>query len=595
MGQAEESARFRARYGLEHPDWFQDRVDDLTLEIRQVSIKGDRSINIVPSGVTAIVGANNVGKSLFLRELHGFLQRDPLQPDDPARRKIIEAVALETNGDLPEMFNWLLQQGSIAEISESDLGIAVTSGPIHPNTAAAYWNSRDTGSLGSLAHSLVAFQGAQERLGLVSAAEKRERPTSPATHPLHRFEDHPEELQELNFIVQEIFGEQVQLDTLGRVVELRVGRVNVPAPPVDAITRSYVDAMTGLPLAQSQGDGMRSMLGLLLALMASPARVFMIDEPEAFLHPPQAQRLGSVLGRLARLRGVQVIVSTHDRNLLAGVLSSDATVSVIRLGREGNQARTQQLALEDVGKLWADPVLRYTNVLDALFHRLVVLCEAESDCQFYASAWDALQDRGSRPQADVLFAPTNGKGAMPKIARMLRAVKVPVVCIADLDLLRQEGQIKDLVEAMGGEWSALQSLYVGVTDGVSSLESGSTCSEVLDSISASLSESLDARFDRYHRAQLSKLIGQAISPWQQVKSQGLTALPKAQQQSGDTLLSILDQIGIVLVREGTLERLAPEISVKKGPKWARRAIKSGASKGPSAQTLMRRVLASSET
>ena len=492
------------------------------------------------------------------------------------------------------MFTWLLSQGRITEINESDLGIALTSAPIHPNNAAAYWSSRDTGSLGALAHSLVTFQGAQERLGLVSGVEKRDRPTLPATHPLHRFEDHPEELKELNGIVQEVFGEQVQLDVLGRVVELRVGRVEEPAPPVDAISRSYVDAMAGLPLAQSQGDGMRSMLGLLLSLMASPARVFIIDEPEAFLHPPQAQRLGSVLGRLANLRGVQVIVSTHDRNLLSGVLSSDANVSVVRLSREGNQPRTQQLALEDLGRLWADPVLRYTNVLDALFHQVVVLCEAESDCQFYASAWDAMQDRGGQQRTDVLFAPTNGKGAMPKIARMLRAVNVPVVCLADLDLLRQEGQIKDLVDAMGGEWAAIRSLYCGVTDGVTSLESGSTCAEILSAITAKLEGAPDAKFDKHHSAEVSTLVRQAISPWQRLKEEGLAALSDGERQSGDTLLSHLDQMGIVLVREGTLERLAPEITAKKGPNWARRAIKSGASGGLLAQTLMQRVRASSE-
>lgn len=69
MGEAEESARFRARYSLEHPEWFQDPVEELTFAVRQLRIKSDQSIDVVPGGVTAVVGANNVGKSLLLREI----------------------------------------------------------------------------------------------------------------------------------------------------------------------------------------------------------------------------------------------------------------------------------------------------------------------------------------------------------------------------------------------------------------------------------------------------------------------------------------------------------------------------------------------
>jgi len=46
-----------------------------------------------------------------------------------------------------------------------------------------------------------------------------------------------------------------------------------------------------LPQVQEQGDDVKSFVGMLLAITATEYPLLLIDEPETFLHPPQAYLL----------------------------------------------------------------------------------------------------------------------------------------------------------------------------------------------------------------------------------------------------------------------------------------------------------------
>ncbi len=49
---------------------------------------------------------------------------------------------------------------------------------------------------------------------------------------------------------------------------------------------------------QDQGDGVKSFIGILISVMAAPFFFLLIDEPDAFLHPPQALLMGAMLAEL---------------------------------------------------------------------------------------------------------------------------------------------------------------------------------------------------------------------------------------------------------------------------------------------------------
>ena len=61
--------------------------------------------------------------------------------------------------------------------------------------------------------------------------------------------------------------------------------------------------------------------GILLASECASFLVLLIDEPEAFLHPPQARRLAAALARTAKSLGRQVILATHSTDIIQGALS----------------------------------------------------------------------------------------------------------------------------------------------------------------------------------------------------------------------------------------------------------------------------------
>jgi len=63
----------------------------------------------------------------------------------------------------------------------------------------------------------------------------------------------------------------------------------------------------------------------------------------------------------------------------------------LTLSREGNSTTARLLPVEKVRKISDDNVLRHINILDGLFHRLVVLAENERDCRFYQAAIEHLE------------------------------------------------------------------------------------------------------------------------------------------------------------------------------------------------------------
>ena len=133
-----------------------------------------------------------------------------------------------------------------------------------------------------------------------------------------------------------------------------------------------------------QGDGMVGFTGVLLSLLIENYSVYLIDEPESFLHPPQARILGTEIPELLDNR--QAFISTHSEHLLKGLLeAAPERIKVVRISREGNKNSFSIINTDDISKIWKDTLLRQSNVLQGLFYDAVVICESDSDCQFYSA------------------------------------------------------------------------------------------------------------------------------------------------------------------------------------------------------------------
>ena len=66
---------------------------------------------------------------------------------------------------------------------------------------------------------------------------------------------------------------------------------------------------------------MRSFASVILHLLApiTPS-ILLLDEPEAFLHPPQARLLGEIIAKEKSHRA-QLFVATHSSDVLQGLMN----------------------------------------------------------------------------------------------------------------------------------------------------------------------------------------------------------------------------------------------------------------------------------
>lgn len=550
---------------------------EFSTHVPAVELIGGGIITLPKTGVTAIVGPNNAGKSTLLKEIAAHVKHGYGNARLHGTSHIVERIVLKQSGNWQDGYEWVSRHAKLVNINGNEYFIRP--GAQVPVDTVRFRLASDIVNEGyQEVNELLAFYGdAWQRLSGAAPVEMRDRFDGPAVSPLHALQDSRALFDELSNISLEIFGQPLTLDRLSKQINLRVGEPGVPAPKIDNVSEEYWAALASLPRLDDQGDGMRSLIGLLVPLVASAYPLVFIDEPEAFLHPPQAMALGRILGEQARSKQTQIVLATHDRNLLSGLLQSEADVSIVRLERgDGGRTYAHQLNVGELRGIWEDPVLRYSNVLDGLFHKAVVLAEAERDCKFYSSALEEWEPREELPilPGDVLFVPSGGKDGFPRLAKLLRSVSVPVVVSPDLDVLNDRAKLRVLVQAMGGDWAVLQDDYSRATAEFRQPRESAQVSNVLGALNAVFASRGEERFTAEVRNEFMAQLRNKGNPWSSLKYYGELAF-RADPEAAQSLLGKLETMGIVPVRVGELERFAPHLGVSKGAGWLPAAIGAG--------------------
>ncbi|MFK0009242.1 ATP-dependent nuclease [Paenarthrobacter sp. NPDC090520] len=415
----------------------------------------------------------------------------------------------------------------------------------------------------------------------------------PPTHPLHWIEQNAQLKFEFQAAAKDIFDCDLTLDPVSGSLFFRVGKPDSPAPPIDRVAEgSYLNELLRLPTLETQGDGMQSALSLLMPVITSTFPLVLVDEPEAFLHPPQARKLGAILARLAHSRKVQMIVATHDRHFLTGLLdAAEVSVSVVRLSRDGDASQSKHLDSAKLRQAWGTASIRHSSLLDGLFHKLVVIAENERDCQFFAAALEALGSEEVLPLRphDVLFVPSAGKGNIPALAEVLVASGVPVVAAPDLDILNSEGSIERLYTVLGGTWSTVKATYMAATAEFQVPRMTRTHRQVLDMVTGVLGTEPDATYTSQSKKDVAAAMG-VESEWRRLKEYGVRAF-RAEPVKAKELLDDLHARGIVPAHVGELERFAPMVVARKGDGWLEEAIACDAHRDKDVQHHLRQILA----
>lgn len=537
----------------------------LDFHLKQLRISDGSVIDPPVSGVTIFVGPNNVGKSQCLRDIYGIMT----QPSGYITKVVADVEPVRT-GTLEEFQSWAQENIPSFERNGVRFFYIHRGGEVPEGNLKEHWEQIGKTALGG---TFTYHADGLSRLEAGNATPNIDLANEPALQPLQRAYVDPDFVKTLSDATHEAFGLRLIVDRYGgQRIHVRVGEGEPPVFEGDGgiPTKGYLNRLRELPTLEHQGDGVRSYVGLLLNVLGSPYKVILIDEPEAFLHPPQAQRLGQVLAERSKFQ--QVLMATHSSDILQGALKANTDVSVVRITREGAVNHAAVLEPAKVKELWNDPLLRYSNVFDGLFCDAVILCEGDADCRYYASVLDAVNDSSAhkpdqRPP-QVLFTHCGGKSRMAMVIKALRAVSVPVICVPDFDVLRQKSDYASIIEALGGSVSDYERDLAPLRSALNDIKIPKQKEELRQEIEGKLEDLADEMLAA-DMAQLRKLL-KIGSGWDRVKESGKSAVPAggASQHCTD-LLSNLKKLGMHIVPVGETEGFVREVGGH-GPSWVAR-------------------------
>jgi energy-coupling factor transporter ATP-binding protein EcfA2 len=531
--------------------------------ISQLTFSDGTEVAISPNDIVLVVGPNNAGKSAALRAI-----RDKLQ-NASHKSPVLQNVLVQRTGTIADFTTWLVGWTVLQTESSPENPVYQALGQaLHHSQVQSEWQRGDS-VLGGLARWFCHLLSADERLQICNPPGNIALARDNPNHPIHfLLRDDKLELK-LSAKFRKAFGVDLVVHrNAGSQVPLHVGDRPSPLDGEDRVSISYIERLEKLPTLHTQGDGMRSFAGVLLATSVGRESIMLIDEPEAFLHPPQARLLGTTLVQ-DRNRERQMFIATHSTDILRGVLDTESTdVRVVRIRRNGSTNTVRLLSNERIKQLWGDPLLRYSNILDGLFHEAVVVCEADADCRFYAAVLDAVlvgkSDDSKRP--DLMFTHCGGKARLPVVIRALREVDVPVRAVADFDVLSEEEPLKGIVEALGIAWSTVEADWRTVKASVDAKKPDLSTAEVRTEIEQVLAKATSPSFPLKSKAEIQSILKRS-SAWAHAKLVGKAFVPSGDPtRTCDRMLSTLRAGGLHVVEVGELEGYVRSEGGH-GPKW----------------------------
>lgn len=404
---------------------------------------------------------------------------------------------------------------------------------------------------------LIQTIGASERQTLTHPQPSFDPVESQPSNVPQALQADPEIEKALSAAAVRAFGEPVTLNRVaGPTLRLHVGK---PERPPALIDIAYANELAALPGVHDQGDGYRAFLGVMLSLLVGRARILLVDEPEAFLHPPQARRLGREIASRPE-HGTQVFCATHSSEVLEGALQAGGEVNVLRITRSGNVNRPTMLDAKTLRELRADPLLRYSGALNALFARGLVICENERDCTFYLAVLD--EDPDVPSDHDLEFVTVGGKSSIPRVASAVHALGAPVSAICDIDVLNDAALLHRLVVSLGATVDEGMQRDLRVVQGAAqTLALAPTVADLQHSLTALLNANEGAVVSRNTLTALQKEVRKP-SGWKRLKQDGLSPLRGEQRHAADRLIAALAARRLYVVHKGELEGWVPEAGAK---------------------------------
>lgn len=533
--------------------------------ISTIVFNNGKSITIKQDDIVLFVGPNNAGKSQSLKDLYALSQSE-------AKRVVITAAEFSK---YPGSVTELVKRVSVEVKSGSQTRYQFFNGLMYVDLNTDEWYVNRYPNHQGFRDLFVANLDTENRLSTCTPPTTIPR-SAAKQHPIHyaAFDSDYRKWLSANF--KKAFGVEITPNILnGATIPLCIGQP-VKLNPVaydDEQSRqeAYAEVLDTYPQVQNQGDGIKSFTGILLYLMLNYYCTFLIDEPESFLHPPQAKIMGQIIGE-SLSDHQQAFISTHSEDIIKGLMETcPERLKIIRITRAGNTNLFSVLDNEKFNEVWGDPLLKHSNIMSSLFHKTVVLCESDSDCQMYSIIENHIKQKQGK-YSEALFIHCGGKHRMAKVIAALKALNVDVRVVPDLDVLNDEEIFKGILEATGIDWTLIQPDYKII---VSQVQSGSR--ETINRVSAKtaintiLDKSTDANLSTAEIKEIQETIKTA-SRWENIKKMGISAIPAGDATAAfGRLDTTIKAAGIHLVPVGELECFIKEVG-NHGPTWVNNAL-----------------------
>lgn len=531
----------------------------------------DDQTQISLEGLTVLVGPNNSGKSSTLKDIFAVITGDQ-------DRKLVLVKSLIRD---PTVTLEMLREHArgYTKDDQNYSGIDPRLRGTHSfrvgDPSVTSWINSEFAGTNSVAYRQqfgkfeVAMLDAESRLELAKSTPSHDVATEEPSNLLQLLYKNETIQAALDEAFSLTFNEHIAFDyTSLKNLYLRVGPDFRTLPPRAEDANRILNSS---PTLDSQGDGMRSFAAVILSLLLTNERIILLDEPDAFLHPEQARRLGRWIGQHSKSSNQQIIVATHNSHFLQGMISAAANPQIYRLDRKNNESTKFNLIPANVvAKFGTDPLLSSQRVIESIFHTVSVVCESDSDRTIYQAV--AAQTLNNN---QVLFVNAQNKQTCGRVIAALRQAGIIARSVVDIDMLRDGDDLVKLMEAheipqiKAADLREMRKLIADAVEQTPDSDDFTHIPDELRLLAEQIESSTEQGINKSQlRARLEDLL--RIGKWDPLKKGGTSTLEGETRELANKLISDLKEFQLMIVPVGELESWI-DLDVRKS-RWVESAL-----------------------
>lgn len=521
-----------------------------SVSIERIKFNDETLIDFESDDIVLLVGANNVGKSRTIKDLKDDLN-DLCKP-----KVIVDEVTYKSSNFSSSQLKDYFEKN----ISKDDFGnynVLIDDNQFQSFNASTFTDSREEKQYYKV---LFSFLSTENRLNITRPMKFNTNFDNRSLNIMKGLESDLESINTLNEKLQMGFEKSIEAyeDFLdGTIVKkYKIGKSEDIKNAINSNRRDNHNLLKEMEDLYTQGDGIRSAFAILASLIVNNHSLYLIDEPETFLHPPQARLLARNIVNLSNEK--QCFISTHNIDFIKGVLEADSSrVKIIKIDRFENKNKFNLVDNNSVAEIANDKNLRYTNILDGLFYDRLVLCENESDCKFYSAI---LENLDLVKYQNTLFCAVGGKHQFKKVVPLLKKLNIQYAIIADIDLINSKDNLKQLVNSIEDDcYNKINDYH---TKFIEKFEEGMYSQIKTQAvIKAEINEMFNS--EKYMPNDIAKGIKESlkyISSFTLLKSGGESILPQGECVTlFNKVKEFLNEHNVFVVECGEIERFVPDV------------------------------------